>query len=177
MDVDSLIIRPAEIKDAEAVQRIRKIAWQKRYVNPETGITEHILKTKLAKLPPAKSDLDFYRSILDKPQNKNKNLIAELNGRTIGVLTYDTLESGNGDIGVFVDDPYNGKGVGDMLIKSITARTNNELEVTIFAKNPSRDFYKKHGFKEFGEEFKHYFSDDIYLPAQTLVLNRHNSIS
>jgi hypothetical protein len=50
--------------------------------------------------------------------------------------------------------------------------TENELQVEIFARNPSRNFYREHGFREAGPERRHYFTADVYLPTQVLRLVR-----
>jgi len=171
MNVDNLEIRPATFEDALAVQVLRKHAWQARYVSPDTGVTKEILTTSLAKLPPSEDDLEHYRQMLDKPDNIGKNLVALLNGRIIGTVTYDTLEDDTGDIGVFVADDYNGKGVGDRLLDVLVSRSDNPLQVEIYARNPSRDFYKAHGFVEVGEESNHHFTEEAYLPVQTLRLD------
>ncbi len=172
MDLTQLVIRPATKDDTLKVQEIRKRAWQARYVNPESGVTQKLLTTSLAKLPPDHNDIKHYHAMLNKPLNKNKNLVATLNGQVIGTVCYDSLESGIGDIGVFVADGFNDKGVGDKLLDKLIADTDNPLQVIIFAKNPSREFYKRHGFVEDDKEERHYFRDGVYLPTQTLKLSR-----
>lgn len=164
-------------EDAYKAQEIRNHAWQARYVNLESGVTRELLANSLAKLPPSSKDVEVYRRMLDKPENKGKNLVAVLDGKIIGILTYNTIDEDTGDIGVFVADEFNEKGVGAKLLDNLIANTTNDLRVTIFAKNPSRSFYKKHGFIEDGEEFKHYFNDEVYLPVQALRLHRQASIS
>ncbi len=170
--LSKVLIRPATSEDTLAVQAIRKKAWQARYANPESGVTKELLASSLAKLPPSSEDIDHYHAMLAKPTNKNKNLVATLDDEIIGTVCYDTLENGMGDIGVFVAEGFNGKGVGDKLLESLKNKTDNTLQVIIFAKNPSREFYKKHGFVEVGREERHYFDRDTYLPTQVLRLNR-----
>ena len=93
-------------------------------------------------------------------------------GTFVGTVTHDVLEDGTGDIGVFVADPWNGTGVGSRLLGALIAMTENDLQVEIFARNPSRAFYREHGFRESGPEERHYFTDDAYLPTQVLRLVR-----
>ena len=134
-------------------------------------MTQELLKTKLASLPVPQSDIDHFVRTINNPNN-NKNLVAELDNKIVGVVMYDTLENGNGDIGVFVDRDYRGQGIGSMLLKALINSASNTLEVTIFSKNRSRNLYKTCGFVETGIEEKHYFDEKVYLPIQKLILKR-----
>ncbi len=164
--------RSATEADAEAVQWLRKHAWRARYAHPETGVTQSVLENELAVLPPTEEDLALYRAMLAKPANRGRNLVALVDGRIIGTVTYDRTDEGVGDIGVFVAEAYDGTGVGDALLERLIANTDEPLEVAIFARNPSREFYRRHGFSEFGQEFDHEFRAGISLPVQRLRLAR-----
>ena len=82
-----------------------------------------------------------------------------LDGEIVGTLTYD-----GGDIGVFVADGWNDRGIGDTLLGA----TDGPLRIEIFARNPSRAFYRANGFLEDGPEGRHHFSDSVWLPTQVL---------
>lgn len=112
-------IRPAEERDAYAVQVLRKQGWQDNYQYPAGGVTLKVLKERLASLPPTESDLRFFKENLAKPENKNKMLTAELSGDVVGVVFYDTLDNGNGDIGVFVNKEHRGRNIGTKLLKNL----------------------------------------------------------
>src|SRR5262249_33481351 len=131
-------IRSATEADAEAVQLLRKHAWRARYANPESGVTQSVLDNELAVLPPTDEDFARYRAMLAKPANRDRNLVAVIDDRVVGTVTYDFTDEGVGDIGVFVADPYNGTGVGDALLERLIKSTDEPLEVAIFARNPSR---------------------------------------
>jgi len=167
-------IRPANINDAKKVQELRKLGWRDNYESPETGVTREILENDLAKLPVPDSDIKYFQKTLSNPESRKFNLVAiDENGEIIGVVFYELLPNGNGDIGVFVDREHRGKGVGTALLEELISRTTNDLEVTIFAKNRSRGLYKKCGFKEEGEEGTHVFKEGISLPILRLVLRRN----
>lgn len=87
-------------------------------------------------------------------------------------MTYDRTEEGVGDIGVFVAQAYDGTGVGDALLDQLILSTDEPLEVAIFARNPSRAFYRRHGFRELGQELNHEFRAGVSLPVQRLRLGR-----
>ena len=165
-------IRSATEADTEAVQLLRKHAWRARYAHPETGVTQSVLESELAVLPPTDEDLARYRAMLAKPANRDRNLVAVVDGLVVGTLTYDRTNEGVGDIGVFVAESYDDTGVGDALLEQLIASTDEPLEVVIFARNPSRAFYRRHGFSEFGREFDHEFRAGISLPVQRLRLAR-----
>ena len=165
-------IRNATVADAEAVQRLRKHAWRARYAHPETGVTQYVLENELAVLPPADEDLARYRAMLAKPANRGRNLVAAVDGRIVGCVTYDRTDEGVGDIGVFVAEGLDGTGVGDALLDRLIASTLEPLEVAIFARNPSRAFYRRHEFREHGQEFDHEFRAGVSLPIQCLRLAR-----
>ena len=166
-------IRPAAEADADIVQRLRKHAWRTRYVHLETGVTRAVLENELAVLPPTDSDLSYYRAMLADP--RNHNLVAVLDGRVVGTVTYGRSEDDVGSIGVFVAEGFDGTGVGDTLLSSLIASTSEPLEVIIFARNPSREFYRRHGFREHGPEFEHHFREGVSLPVQRLRLERGGS--
>lgn len=170
--VMSLLIRPAAKEDAVAVQELRKHAWRTRYLHPETRVTREVLDNELAVLPPTPSDLAHYQAMLADQRNRGRNLVADLDGRVVGTVTYGHSEDGIGHIGVFVAGEFDGTGVGDALLHSLIATTTEPLEVAIFARNPSCEFYRRHGFSEHGEEFEHRFRDGVSLPVQRLRLCR-----
>jgi N-acetylglutamate synthase-like GNAT family acetyltransferase len=126
----------------------------------------------LAVLPPTDHDLTLYREMLAASRNHVRNLVAEVDGRVVGTVTYDRSDEDVGEIGVFVDDELDGTGVGDVLLGSLIAATTESLEVAIFARNPSREFYRRHGFREYGPEFEHRFREGVSLPVQRLRLTR-----
>lgn len=78
--------------------------------------------------------------MLADPRNQGRNLVAVLDDRIIGTVTYGRSDEGVGDIGVFVADGFDGTGIGDALLDSLIATTTEPLEVAIFARNPSREF-------------------------------------
>ena len=165
-------IRPATVEDADAVQRLRKHAWRARYLHPSTGVTKEVLENELAVLPPTQQDLGRYSSMLADPRNQGRNLVAVVDQRVVGTVTYGRREDGTGDTGVFVAEDFNGTGVGDALLQSLLRGTDEPLEVAVFACNPSREFYRRHGFEESGPESIHQFRAGVSLPVQVLRLSR-----
>jgi GNAT superfamily N-acetyltransferase len=165
-------IRAATVQDADAVQRLRKHAWRARYAHPQTGVTREVLETELAVLPPTSAELAHYSAMLGDPRNAGRNLVALVDGRVVGTVTYGQSDDGVGNIGVFVADEFDGTGVGDALLDELIRGTTEPLEVAIFARNPSREFYRRHGFLEQGPEFLHEFRDGVGLPVQVLRLPR-----
>ena len=81
-------IRAATVQDADAVQRLRKHAWRARYAHPQTGVTREVLETELAVLPPTSAELAHYSSMLGDPRNAGRNLVALVDGRLAGTVTY-----------------------------------------------------------------------------------------
>src|SRR5262245_25928347 len=112
-------IRPATENDVLAMQTLRKTGWQDNYVNEETGVTKEILENELAKLPPSEKDLEYNINNLAKPENKDRNLVAVVNGEIIGTVFYD-----HGDIAVFVGRDFRGHGIGSKLLKTLVDSTN-----------------------------------------------------
>jgi len=165
-------VRQTTEGDALRVQELRKLGWRDNYENPETGVTREILETRLAKLPVEQGDINYFINTLQKPNNKGKNLVAEIHGKVVGTVFYETLDNGNGYIGVFIEKNYRGQGIGTSLLQELVKITDNTLEVIIFSKNRSKKLYERVGFVEEGQEQKHYFEDNIYLPTQRLVLRR-----
>lgn len=166
-------IRLAQEENVVTMQELRKTGWQDNYVNPETGVTKEVLETELAVLPPSEKDIEFGKSRLKNPTDGDKNLVAIKDEKVIGAVFYETLENGNGDIGVFIDRSARGEGIGTSLLAALIEKTSNDIEVTIFAKNRSRGLYKKHGFVEDGEERTHIFREGVSLPIQKLILRRN----
>jgi predicted N-acetyltransferase YhbS len=159
--------------DADSVQRIRKHAWRARYLHPASGVTPQVLEEELAVLPPTEADLAYFQSMLAKPCNAGRNLVAVRDGQVIGALTYDRASKNEpGCVGVFVAAGLDRMGVGDALLSALLASTSESLEVFIFARNPSWSFYRRHGFVQEGSEFEESFREGVSLPVQRLVLER-----
>jgi GNAT superfamily N-acetyltransferase len=165
-------IRAATPEDAGAVQQLRKHAWRARYAHPETGVTREVLEGELAVLPPTGDELARYQAMLADPRTQGRNLVAVVDGRVVGTVTYGRSDEGIGSIGVFVADEFNDTGVGDALLQRLIGISHEPLEVAIFARNPSRAFYRRHGFEEHGAEFVHEFRTGVSLPVQVLRLSR-----
>lgn len=111
----SVEIRVATEADRDAVRTLREHAWRARYAHPETEVTQSLLENELAVLPPTAEELARYREMLAKPGNQARNLVAVVDGRVVGTVTYDRTEEGVGDVGVFVAAGFGGTGVGDAL--------------------------------------------------------------
>lgn len=126
----------------------------------------------MAVLPPTQQDLGHYVSMLGDPRNQGRNLMAVADERVVGTVTYGRRDDGTGEIGGFVADDFNGTGVGDALVQALLRAANEPLEVAIFARNPSREFYRRHGFQESGRETIHQFREGVSLPVQVLRLSR-----
>ncbi len=169
---ERLIIRPATNDDAYRAQELRKLGWQDNYVYPQGGVTSEVLEERLAVMPPSDSDVNYFRETINKAENAGKLLVAEVAGLVVGVCFYETLENGNGDIGVFIDKSYRGQKIGSRLLGTLIEKTSNNLEVTIFSHNKSRNLYKQFRFVEAGEESIYYFDDNVFLPTQRLMLER-----
>ncbi len=123
-------------------------------------------------LPPTEQDLTRYAATLGDPRNHGRNLVAVVDASIVGTVMYSRTGDGAGDIGVFVLDAFAGTGVGDALLGTLIEATDEPLQVDIFARNPSRAFYQRHGFTEAGDEFEHHFRAGVSLPVQRLRLNR-----
>lgn len=136
-------------------------------------MTEEVLQTQLAKLPVSESDISYFRDhMLSNPENSPSNLVAKIKNIVVGVIFYEIQQDKSGEIGVFIDREYRGQKIGSKLLEALITKTTNDLQVTIFAKNRSRQLYKQHGFLEDGPETTHTFFEGIYLPVQTLRLKR-----
>ena len=62
-------------------------------------------------------------------------------------------DDGVGNIEDLVDDEFSGRGIGDALLSALIPKSTEPLEAAICSlSNPSREFYRRHGFVEYGEE-------------------------
>lgn len=166
----SLKIRPAKPSDAERVQTLRNKGWQDNYQYSEGGVTLERLKSDLAPLPPSNEHIEYFLSKLEK--DMRYTLVAEEEDEVVGVAFCQHIRKGWCDIGVFIERERRATGIGSRLLRELIDFTTCNLEVTIFSNNISRNFYKKCGFVERGDQFIHHFDDHTYLPVQTLELKR-----
>jgi predicted GNAT family N-acyltransferase len=113
--------------------------------------------------------------MLAKPGNHGRNLVVVADGLIAGTVTYDRTDEGIGDIGVFAAAGFDRTGVGDVLVDRLIATTEESLQVDIFARNACGTFYRRHGFREHGEEFEHEFRPDARLPVERLRFAREET--
>lgn len=145
-----MIIRKATIKDFDGMNRVFQ-----QVDDLHSEAVPHIFKTTTK---PSRSD-EYLTSIIDN--DMMSLLVAEVDGKIVGVAKADILESP--DIPLFVnrrwmdintivvDDQYRGKGVGKRLLDTLYAWARSEdvheVELTVFAFNEAAiEFYKKNGY-------------------------------
>lgn len=135
----SVIIRHAELSDAEALQRI--------YQQPS-------IYANTLQLP--------YQSVshwqaLCQPSAGFYNLVAELDNELVGQLGLQQFQNQRrrhvADIGMAVSEPYQGQGIGSALLRAALELADNwlsihRLELQVFSSNEAAvTLYERFGFE------------------------------
>ena len=154
MNTQPIIIRPANIHDAEHIAKIHVAAWQQSY----KGI---ISQTYLDEIP-LQDRLDLRNKILSEHNPDSIHLLATINDQIVGFCdagpSFTKSNLFHGEIyAIYLLDEYKHFGIGSTLLKSTHAHlTQKQLLpyiVWVLKKNiPACSFYEKHGGHKIDEE-------------------------
>lgn len=156
----SIVIRKAEMKDIQAIQKIAKISWNQTYKNL---IPEPIQNRFLEK---AYSD-DY----MEKRIQQTILMVAEEKNKVVGFANVFTKDNVAELSAIYLFPEVEGKGIGTKLLKAIVDQLKGykEIYVEVEKGNFSGEiFYDAKGFKIIKE-----FEDDFYghkLQTKQLVL-------
>lgn len=171
------VIRDAENKDAEDIQRLYYETWLSTYISPENGIAIENLKKRFDKILSEKS-IEWLKNFIDSgiPEN-HKYLVAENDyNKIVGVMYIEKEPDHNRIQGLYILPNYQGMGIGtslwNMAKSFIDTRNKTIIDVATY-NDKAIEFYKKLGFIETKKRFLEEVSDkdDVRRPMLEMVLN------
>jgi len=153
-----IVVRHAEIDDAQALQRI----YAQPAVYGDTLQLPH---------PPLHAWIDR----ITTPKPGSRNLVACLDGKVVGQLTLTVEQSPRrshvATFGMGVDSHYQGRGVATALLGEMVDLCDNwlridRIELTVFVDNaPALALYRKFGFEQEGTGKNYALRDGKYVDA------------
>lgn len=89
------------------------------------------------------------------------SIVADADGRIVGMLGVEVSRFGFGELGMLVDSEWRGRGVGSALVRAAIERARGQglhkLCLEVFPTNTAAiGLYRKFGFVEEGRRSKHY---------------------
>ena len=155
----TILVRHAEVADAEALHRI----------NTSPRAVWGTLQLPIA-------SVEKYRKRIAERPDSIYSLVATADGEVVGNLGLHTLvqnprRSHVGEIGMSVRDDWQGKGIGTALMQAATDLADKwlnlkRLELTVYVDNPPAiALYRKFGFEQEGLLRGYAFRDGAYVDA------------
>lgn len=160
MTID-ISVRAARLEDAEAIWRLQS----------QPGYRHGTLRLPF----PA---LESVKARLSSPDPNQILLVAEHEGEVLGnagLRRFEGRRAHAGEIGMGVDDRFNGRGIGSALLAALIETADNwlnlhRLELTVFADNaPAIGLYRKFGFVEEGRLADFAFQAGRYADALAMA--------
>jgi RimJ/RimL family protein N-acetyltransferase len=147
------VLRQPTVNDAAGILRFATTLF---------AATDQVLTTPEEYTITLEQERQWINSFLENPNALI--LIAELDGETIGLLTFTAHPkkkmAHTGEFGISVHPHHQGKGIGKKMIEHLLlwAKDHPQIEkvnLGVFASNQAAiDLYKKCGFKEEGRQLK-----------------------
>lgn len=139
----SFLIRPAAPADAGAMARLMAVVAEER-----NGIATE---------PP----VDVEERAAHFARTAAASMVADAEGQVVGVLHIEVSRFGFGDLGMFVEAAWRGRGVGSALVQAgigwARERALHKLCLEVFPSNtPAISLYRKFGFAEEGRRPRQY---------------------
>jgi ribosomal protein S18 acetylase RimI-like enzyme len=144
-DAGTVRLRSAAPADADRCKELGVLGWETTYAS---YVHEH---NRRAYLDGEFWSIEQLKAVLG--DELAVNLIAELDGQTVGFITTEKLEDGRYEVTrLYVDPETRSRGVGTRLLTAVfdelRARGVAEVLVNAFGDNHAgRRFYERHGFE------------------------------
>ena len=148
-------IRDAVAEDAEAAEQVRYQSWLVTYPNEEFRITREDIQERF-KSHFSPEGIEKRRARIVEVQEKGRYVVAEVDGRIVGLCLLIRYADKNQIRGIYVSPGYQGKGVGKALWQEV--RTSVDPQKDTYVETATYNaaaigFYSKLGFKDTGRRF------------------------
>jgi ribosomal protein S18 acetylase RimI-like enzyme len=141
-----MVVRPADIADAEAIARVHVATWRAAYAGlvPDTYLVS-MTEMRLA---------GQWRALLARAQPRDTVLVAERSGRLVGFgscgpARFRALDYGGEVYTLYVDPDWQDRGLGRALLTGLFSALNDRgvaaAMLWVLSGNPSRFFYEALG--------------------------------
>lgn len=144
-----LVIRPAELKDAQGIAKVHTTTWQ-------TAYREMIPNSFLDSLSIEKRTIRW-REILAKPEENSQTFVALVDGKIVGFCSVSycrdsDMSKETGELwSIYVDKNFEGKGIGSSLLNRgidylISEGFKKATLWVLTANTKTREWYEEKGW-------------------------------
>jgi GNAT superfamily N-acetyltransferase len=143
-----MVIRPAEVKDAEGIAHVHVGTWQSTYrgIVPDSVLDDLSVERRTQR---------WQTTLGDSTDVYHKTIVAEMDGRIVGFTSFGTARDGDetyrGELyAIYVLKEFQGQGIGQALIqttaKGLLALGFSSMLLWVLEENhASRKFYERMG--------------------------------
>jgi len=142
-----LVIRPAEVQDADGIAHVHVTAWQETYrgLMPDSVLDTLSIQRRAEQ---------WKNSLADPTDLYHATIVAEVSERIIGFINYGREREGDVDyrgeiFALYVLKDFHGRGLGRRLMQEavtgLLAQKLASMLVWVLAENPTRHFYEHLG--------------------------------
>lgn len=145
--MNDILIRNAEVEDADGIARVHVNAWLETY----RGLMSDELLDGLS----VERRANRWKQTLSDPNDVyHRVVVASKDGQIVGFANYGKEQSGDGDFlgelfAIYVLKNFQGQGIGRELVKraaqGLLAQGISSMLVWVLAENPYRRFYESLG--------------------------------
>jgi len=152
-----VLIEHALPEDAEAMMRLKKVAWLKAYPNDKYGVTIEDIEKKFTEEDIKTGTENWQKGIEGEPHGgRRQSSVARLDKKVVGFVS-SGLEDGQWRIAqLYVGPESQGRGIGTELLQTALGWLGPEKDVYlhVLAWNVNAvSLYEKFGFVKTGREF------------------------
>ena len=164
--MENLTIAIASAEDASSIRQVQHDTWIDTYPNEELGLTEELIRDRVASLTGPKKVKSLEEALRLENQ---RTWVAKDGSRIVGYCTAEKKPDINRLGAIYILPEYQNKHIGTDLINSALEWLNDkDIKVEVATYNEKAiKFYEKHGFVKTGE-----VGDSDRIP--TIFLLKHN---
>lgn len=154
--MSEVIVRPAIQEDAKAVQEVLYRTWMETYPDETVGITKADIEAFFGD-PFSLETMDAWRKDIALANDAYAILVAEYDGKVVGVCRAFVREHENQIQAIYVLAEHQGKGIGGSLLDALTTffDPSKDTLVQVAEYNTrARAFYERHGFADTGTRLR-----------------------
>lgn len=149
--MNKITMRKMELKDIDAVDKIRQKSWLDSYVSKEQGVTADLINDYFDYRHKNGNRAEKVARILSRINNPScfYKVAIDKNNKLVGFIFAEKTSPTQATLGsLYLEPSYIGKGNGRLLMEAFIDWLGN-LECDLFVvgyNNRAIDFYKKYGF-------------------------------
>lgn len=156
--MNKIIVREMELKDINAVDKVRQNSWLDSYVSAERGVTAELINDYFTHRQKKQNKAEKLKIIQTELDDVNTyTMVATIeDGRVVGMIFGKKTSASEATLGaLYLEPSYIGKGNVRLLVDGFIEWLGKGVECVLFVVGYNKraiDFYKKYGFQETSDE-------------------------